>query len=201
MIEAPTAVTPGNIVIADEQPRRRRRGILALLLGLTTLSLGAGMFSLAIFTDSDTSTGTFQAGTIDINSNPVVAFTVTGMVPGDKVTQPLTISNDGSARLRYALATTASNTLGDTLTLEVRTLGTDCATFDGTSVLAATVLDGAGFGNSAQGPDVGDRELASLTNEVLCFRVSLPIGTGNTLQAASSAATFTFNAEQTANNP
>jgi hypothetical protein len=199
MIEAPTAVTPG-VITTDEQPRRRRRGVLALLLGLTTISLGAGMFSLAIFTDTDSSTGTFQAGTIDINSNPTVAFTVSGMVPGDTDTQAMTISNDGTASLRYALTTAASNTLGDTLTLTVKTLGTSCAAFDGATVLAATALDGATIGSPTQGPDAGDRTLAAAASEVLCFRVTLPIGADDTLQGATSSATFTFDAEQTANN-
>jgi hypothetical protein len=36
---------------------------------------------------------------------------------------------------------------------------------------------------------------------VLCFRVSLPLTTGNALQGITSAASFTFDAEQTANNP
>ena len=201
MIEAPTAVTPGAITRHDEQPRRRRRGLLALLLGLTTISLGAGMFSLAVFTDSDSSTGTFQAGTVDINSNPTVAFNVTGMVPGDSNTQPLTISNDGTASLRYAMTAAASNTLGSTLTLTVKTLGTNCATFDGTTVLAATTLDGAAIGSPAQGANTGDRTLAAAASEVLCFRVTLPLGTDDLLQGASSSATFTFDAEQTANNP
>ena len=39
------------------------------------------------------------------------------------------------------------------------------------------------------------------TTEVLCLRITLPLTTGNALQASSSAATFTFDAEQTASNP
>jgi hypothetical protein len=186
----------------DRERRRRRRGILALLLGLTILSVGAGMFSLAIFTDSDSSTGSFAAGTIDIESSPTVAFTVTGMVPGDVETAALTIDNDGTAELRYALSTTATGTLGDTLTLTVKTQGTSCAAFDGTTVLTTDVLDGAGFGDPTQGDDTGDRVLAAASSEVLCFQVEFPAGTNDDpLQGATSDATFTFDAEQTANNP
>ena len=184
-----------------EPRRRRRRGIMALLLGLTTVSIGAGLFSLAIFTDSDASGGSFASGTIDIEANPVVAFTVTNMVPGDTSTAPLTISNAGTAALRYALTSVATTTLGDALTLEIRALGTSCAAFDGGVVLAATALDGAAFGDPTQGADAGDRVLAAAANEVLCFRVTLPLASGNTLQGLTSTATFTFDAEQTANNP
>ncbi len=199
MDHAPSTVLP---ITAEERPsRRRRRGILALLLGLTTISLGAGMFSLAIFTDSDASTGTFTSGTVDINSNPTVAFTVTDMVPGDTDTAALTISNDGTADLRYALSTVATNALGDTLTLTVKTQGTDCATFDGSTVLAATALDGAAIGSPAQGDDTDDRTLLAGDDEVLCFRVTLPLATGNSAQGESSSATFTFDAEQVDNNP
>jgi hypothetical protein len=185
----------------DAAPRRRRRGILALLLGLTTVSLGAGMFSLAVFTDSDSSTGGFATGSIDIKSSPTVAFNVTNLVPGDDVTQGLTIDNDGTIDFRYALTTTATTALGDALELTIKTEGTDCAMFDGSTVLAATILDGATVGDPTQGDDTGDRDLAAATNEVLCFRVSLPLGSGNTLQGLSSSATFTFDAEQTLNNP
>lgn len=179
----------------------RRRRLMAGILGLSVLSIGAGAFSLALFTDTAASTGTFAAGTIDITSSPTVAFTVTGMVPGDTNTQALTIANAGTAQFRYAMTAAASNTLGSTLTLTVKDIGTDCATFDGTTVLAATALDGAAIGSPTQGAQAGDRTLAGAASEVLCFRVSLPIGTGDALQGGTSAATFTFDAEQTANNP
>ena len=69
MQQAPTIVSP---MPADAPPaRRRRRGILALLLGLTTVSLGAGLYSLAYFTDTDSVNNTFTSGTIDIQANPV----------------------------------------------------------------------------------------------------------------------------------
>ena len=156
--------------------------------------------SLAIFTDSAASTGTFTSGTIDITSSPTVAFTLAAMMPGDANTQALTIANAGTGALRYSLTTVATNTLGDALTLTVKTLGTSCAAFDGTTVLAATALDGATIGNPAQGADSGDRALAAASSEVLCFRVTLPLATGNTLQGVNSSVTFTFDAEQTANN-
>lgn len=201
MIESPTTVTPGAITSPDDRPRRRRRGVLALLLGLTTISLGAGMFSLALFTDQSDSTGTFATGEIDINSSPSVAFTVTGMLPGDSDTQGLTISNDGTAALRYAMVADAPDALGGVLTLEIKTQGTSCAAFDGTSVMAETVLDVASFGSATAGPDTGDRTLSAPGSEVLCFRVALPIGATSAVQGETSAATFSFLAEQTANNP
>jgi len=201
MIEAPTTVTPGAVATPQDRPRRRRRGILALLLGLTVVSLGAGMFSLAYFTDTTNSTGTFAAGTVDISTSPTILFNVTGMVPGDTNTQPITVTNGGSATLRYAMTATATNVLGSTLTLTVKTLGTSCAAFDGTSVLPATILNGAQIGSPAPGGNAGDRTLTAPGSEVLCFRVTLPSGTLDALQGATSAATFTFDAEQTANNP
>jgi hypothetical protein len=195
------SIATGVAVSGRSALGRGRRGVLALVLGLSAVSLGAGMFSLAVFTDTAASTGTFASGTIDIATTPAVAFTVGAMVPGDATTQALTIANSGTAQLRYSLTTTATNTLGDALTLTIRTLGTSCAAFDGTSVLAATTLDGAALGSPTQGPDSGDRTLAAAASEVLCFRVSLPLATSNGLQGASSSATFTFDAEQTANNP
>lgn len=191
---------PSSIAREPGRALRHRPLALALLVGLSVVSLGAGAMTLAIFTDSAASTGTFTSGTIDITSSPTVAFTVSAMMPGDANTQALTIANAGTGELRYSLATVATNTLGDTLTLTVKTVGTSCATFDGTTVLAATVLDGAAIGSPTQGADSGDRVLAAATNEVLCFRVSLPLATGNALQGISSAVTFTFDAEQTANN-
>jgi hypothetical protein len=176
---------------------------MALLGAISILTVGAGSISLAQFTDSDSSTWSFTTGTIDVNSNPAVLTSITNMMPGDQSTQAVTISNDGSGDLRYAMSVAATNPLGAALQLTVKAqdAGGGCAAFSGSTVLAATALNGAGWGSSAQGANAGDRNLAAGTSEVLCFRVSLPLSTGNGLQGASSAATFTFDAEQTANNP
>ena len=184
--------------------RRRRRGIVALLAGLSALTIGAGSVSLALFTDSDSSTWSFTVGTIDIESNPAVITAVTGLMPNGMAADSLTISNAGTATLRYAMTTTATNALGGQLTVAVRAAdaGGGCAAFTGAVIVASgTTLNGAGFGSSAQGAQAGDRVLAGGASEVLCFQVSLPQNTDNTFQGATSLATFTFNAEQTANNP
>lgn len=180
----------------------RRRGLLAALLGVTVLTLGAGVFSLAIFTDTAASTGSFASGSIDITSSPTVAFTVTNMLPGDSDTQALTIANAGTSQFRYAMTTVATGTLGSALELRVKTFGTNCATFDGTDVVVTTTLNGALIGDTTPGDDTGDRVLDGLTNEVLCFRVTFPGAVSNPLlQGQTTAVTFTFDAEQVANNP
>jgi spore coat-associated protein N len=186
-----------------ERRRKRRRGIVALLGAISILTIGAGSISLAQFTDSASSTWAFSTGTIDISTSPAVLTAVTNMMPGDNATQALTVTNGGTGDLRYAMSTVATNALGGQLTLTVKTEdgGGGCALFNGTSVLATTTLNGAAIGSNAQGADAGDRNLLAGASEVLCFRVNLPLSTGNTFQGTSSAVTFTFDAEQTANNP
>ena len=187
-----------------ERRRKRRRGIVALLAALSALTIGAGSVSLALFTDTDSSTWSFTTGTIDIESNPAVLTAITAMMPGDVAADSLTISNAGTADLRYAMTTAATNALGDELDIEVREEDLDgaCDDFDGAVVVAGlTALDGAGFGSTAQGADAGDRVLIGGASEVLCFEVSLPLTTNDTFQGVTSAATFSFVAEQTANNP
>ena len=194
------------------RPRRRLFGLLIGVLGV--VSLGAGQLSLAVFTDQETVPGTFSSGSVILDDVKIDALTLSaaGMVPGDSVTDDVVVENDGSVQLRYALSTTSTNpdtkALRDVLTLTVKTIdattpGTPCDDFDGTSVLAATVLaaSGAGFGNPAVGADTGDRVLAAAANETLCFRVSLPFATGNAYQSATTTTTFTFDAEQTSSNP
>lgn len=197
-------------------PVQQRRGrLLVLLMGaLAMLGLSAGQLSLALFTDQETVTGTFSTGSIILDDVKIDALTLTtsDMMPGDTVTDDVVVENDGTSQLRYALSTSSTNAdakaLRDVLTLTVKTIdvttpGTPCDNFDGTSVLAATVL-GAGtaaFGNPAAGSQAGDRTLNAAANETLCFRVTLPSGTGNAYQSATSTTTFTFDAEQTASNP
>ena len=187
-----------------ERRRKRRRGMAALLAALAALTLGAGSVSLALFTDTDSSTWSFTTGTIDIKSNPTVMAAISAMMPGDTVADNLTIQNLGTATFRYAMTTVATNPLGGQLTVAIRgqDAGGGCAAFTGAVIVAAgTVLNGAAIGNPAQGAQAGDRTLAGGASELLCFRATLPLNTNNTFQGATSLATFTFAAEQTANNP
>jgi len=194
--------------------RRQRRLLILLTAALAVLSIGAGQLSLALFTDQESVAGTFSTGSIDLDGAAIAGLTLTtsAMMPGDSVTDDVLVSNIGTAQLRYSLTTASTNAdakgLRLVLTLTVKTIdvttpGSPCNDFDGTSVLAATVLgvNTAGFGNPAAGAHAGDRNLVAAASETLCFRVSLPSGTGNAYQGAATTTTFTFDAEQTASNP
>lgn len=186
--------------------RRRRGGALGLLLAaLTIVSLGATVSSLALFTDQKAVTANaFTAGTIVLGVNPATALlTATALMPGDNINGTLVVSNNGTGALRYSMTGSSTNADGKNLatqmTLAIKTIGSGCSTFDGTSIYSGT-LASAAFGSSVAGADAGDRALAAAATETLCFRASLPGATGNTYQGAATTATFTFDAEQTANN-
>jgi len=194
--------------------QRLRRHLLLAMAALATLGLATAQMSLALFTDQETVAATFDTGSIVLDDVKIDALTLTtgALMPGDNVTDDVVVENDGTAQLRYAMSTATTNPdtklLRDVLTVTVKTIdvttpGTPCDNFDGTSVLAATVLgaSGAAFGNPAAGTHAGDRVLNGGANETLCFRVSLPSVTGNAYQSATTTTTFTFDAEQTANNP
>jgi hypothetical protein len=89
------------------------------------------------------------------------------------------------------------------MSLVIKTKDTNtagCANFNGTSLYTGTLANGA-FGDPTAGAQAGDRTLAGAASEVLCFAATLPSATGNAFQGATTTATFTFSAEQTANNP
>jgi spore coat-associated protein N len=169
---------------------------------VAVLTISVSMFSIAVFTDDDSVDADFTTGDISLvaGSNPA-SVAVTDMMPGDDSRFEITVTNDGSGDLRYAMEATADGDLADApLKLTVRT--GECADWStGTGVVAEADLVGAGFGDEAQGQDSGDRPLAATASETFCFQVGLPLATGNDYQDASATATFTFYAEQTANNP
>ena len=184
--------------VVREHPRRRGRLAALLILSLASGTIGAGALSLALFTDSDASTGAFTTGTIDIETSPTVVFNVAAMMPGDSVSAALTAQNAGSAQLRYAMTGTNDNAvLAGQMTLAI----IEGACGGGGASVYSGSLDLAAFGDPAQGAQAGDRVLAGGDSEVLCFTAGLPIGTGNSFQGQTVNATFTFDAEQTASNP
>lgn len=177
------------------------------MLGVGLVAGAPWAFTHALFSDSQAVAGnTFSTGTIDISTSPTSALvTYSGMAPGDKVTAPITVSNAGSLQLRYAMSTSisGSTTLSDGLTLTIKSGVTTCSNAgfgtDGTQVYTGSVTAGA-IGSSAQGSQAGDRTLTAGSSEALCFQVQLPTAAANSLQNLSATATFTFDAEQTANN-
>ena len=186
---------------AVERRRKRRRAAIVLLAAASVLTIGAGSLSGALFTDSATATGAFTTGSIDINTNPSALFTLPAIFPGDSGSASLTVTNGGSGQLRYAMTTVATNTDGKNLraALQLTILAGTCPG-GGAPLYGAAALSGALFGNPLQGAQAGDRVLNPGASEDLCFAWSLPSTTGDAYQAATTTATFTFNAEQTANN-
>lgn len=196
------------------QARNRSRAVLVVaVVALAITSLGSAIFSLAYFTSQATvGSNSFTAGTIVIGTNPTSALlTLNPMMPGDSVTAPLTVSNTGTAQLRYAISAATTNPdtkdLRSQLTVTVKSGVTTCTnagfSVDG-SVVRSTIALGATTaiaGDPTAGSQPGDRTLNAAASEVLCFQVSLPGSTGNAYQGATATSTFTFDAEQTANNP
>ena len=177
---------------------------------LAMASIGTTAYTFALFTSSAANgANAFATGTIVIGVTPASAvLTASNMMPGDVANGTLTVQNNGTGTLRYAMTTAATNAdtkdLRDQLTLVVKTKDTNtagCGNFNGTQLFSGT-LAAALLGDPATGGQAGDRTLAGAATEVICFRATLPLlGTGNAFQGAATTATFTFAAEQTANNP
>lgn len=192
-----------------------RMRILATVAVLAAFAGLGAVGTLAVFTDQETNgLNEFTAGTIELTQSPSSALvTFSNMLPGDSVTSPLVLSNAaGSSALRYAISAAATNgdaiALKDTLVLQIKTIDvtepeTPCNNFDGAGLYAGDLDSTAGklVGDSTPGQHSGDRTLAATASETLCFRVSLPDTTGNSYKLATTTATFTFDAEQTKNNP
>ncbi|MGL5856810.1 MAG: TasA family protein [Angustibacter sp.] len=206
-----------SLVLQDEPRRERRRLLVGLLaLGVTATGLTTAVTG-AVFTDTETVTNnTFTTGTVDITASPATsAISLANMAPGDVVTAPITVANAGTLAYRYALTSTSDAADSDFLAAQLRMsiksgiTSANCTTANfsssGAAVSTNTVLGSttgaAIFGSPTQGAQAGDRALAAGASEVLCVQVSLPLSTGNAYQARTTTATFTFDAEQTANNP
>jgi predicted ribosomally synthesized peptide with SipW-like signal peptide len=200
---------------ALERPRGRHSLAKKLLATVAVLALLVTVISisvLALFTDTaSVPANTFTTGTVDISTSPTTALvTYSAMAPGDEVTNPINVSNDGTLDLRYAVtSTTTEDVLAAELDLTIKSGVTTCTNAgfdtDGTVIYTTGDLGSiAGInviGDPTSGPDAGDRTLVATANEDLCFNVELPLTATNAAQGLTTTATFAFEAEQTKNNP
>lgn len=192
--------------------------ILLALLGIGLLALLSGIASLAVFTSTaSVPSNTFTTGTgVTISTAPTTALvTFSNMAPGDFVApvNGIIVSNPGSLALRYAVTSTTTEIplaaqLDMTIWDEVAEAdaGTTCNATAPATVLYGPLDLGSTtavnvIGSPTQGFQAGDRALAAAGSEVLCFRVALPLTTGNAFVSLTTTATFAFQAEQTVNNP
>ncbi len=188
------------------------RKLIATVILLVAFAALISVSVLTLFTSTaSVPSNTFTTGTVTISTSPTSALvTFSAMAPGDQVTNPITVTNAGTLDLRYAVTSaTTENTLAGELDLSIKSGVVTCtnAGFGG----SGTVIYGpADLGNTtainvvgdpAQGAQAGDRTLAAAANEILCFNVSLPLAATNAAQGLTTTATFSFQAEQTRNNP
>ncbi len=194
------------------------RKLIGTMATLGVLITVMSMSVLALFTDSDVvGTNSFATGTLALTTSPTstVWTGVTDGAPGDKAAGSLTVTNGGSLALRYAV--TGSNTdatLSAAMNLRIglqaggscdfpyhNNDGTTTTLTDDTQLYAGALDTAVLMGSIAQGDDPGDRTLAASANEVLCFAVVLPDTATSTVAGLSNTSTFTFDSEQTKNNP
>jgi predicted ribosomally synthesized peptide with SipW-like signal peptide len=162
----------------------------------------AGTF--ATFTDSGTATSTFTAGTVDLLLNNEAdddyAFTTLQLLnlkPGDLQYAPLTVANNGTLPFTYSMATSAGNSDGlglrDQLLLGIKKVA-NAGACDAAGYAAS--VDTATVSGALSAGAITSRALAAGASEVLCFKIDLPLASGNVFQGATTPATFTFTATQ-----
>ena len=191
-----------------------------VIMGAMTAMLSLSV--VAVFTDTDAvGTNSFSTGSLSLTTTPTSTIwtAVTAAVPGDKATGTLTVTNAGTLSLRYAVSGSNTDaTLSAAMNLRIglkggagcdfpyhNNNGTTTTLTDDTQLYAGLLNAAALIGSSAQGQDAtpggGDRTLAASATEDLCFAVVLPDTATNTVQGLSNTTTFTFDSEQTINNP
>ncbi|MHB1133952.1 MAG: TasA family protein [Chloroflexota bacterium] len=197
----------------------RKTLVLLLSAGLLAGIVGAGS---ALFTDSDPiDANAFSAGSVILATDPTTALvTYSNMAPGDVDIAPVVVSNNGSLALRYAVTSVTTDADNKHLDAQldltvalVTTVACSAETFDVVvePAYTPTIVYATGdlgdvepgidiIGDPTTGADAGDRTLTPTSEETLCFKVVLPLGSGDAYQAATTTATFTFASEQTANN-
>ena len=157
--------------------------------------------SLAVFTDSDATGGSWTAGTIVLGVSPAPVFTATNIFPGDTGSQTLTVANNGTGELRYAMTTRHDRQRrgprrqapAPRPRRHVRRPGRHART-----TATSAPPPSATRRRATRAPT---RSSHAGGTGSLCFTWSLDLNTtGNAYQGANATATFTFDAEQTANN-
>lgn len=181
--------------------------VVAFVASMVVVSMLVVTGSIAAFSDTTQSTGnTFSTGTVALVDDDLAAsmFTVSGMVPGDSVTECITVTYQGtvadpSGVKVYSGGYTDSGDLANylNLTIEEGTGGTfgDCTGFTLENIIeSGTTLAGfdATHTDYATGAGVWD-PASTPVSKTYRFTVALDAATPDVEQGESvTAATFTW---------
>lgn len=188
-----------------------RSSHLKLTVAVITIAVASALFTgtaLAQFAGDSFGDG-FTSGSLSISGaidQPL--FAGHPVVPGDQDVTAVTVQNDGTVELRYAVvSTTTEDTLAARLELTIwqADTGGACASPTSTLLYGPAALGSMRgitiIGDPAQGGQAGDRTLAAGAVETLCFRVSAPLSMDNRFQGLTTQPSFHFDAEQVDGNP
>lgn len=193
--------------------RLRNRRIKAILAGGLVFGIGATA-TLAAWTDTEQASGSFKAGTFNIersvdgtnwNSSTTMTFNATGMYPGSKVYAPVFIRTtpdttiDGDLKVSTEGATGTANGIAGSLVYRAVTASyksggftCDATTFAGSPTYvysASTPLS-----NSSGGAGTQSVEKTSGSVRAYCFEVTLPADAPSAAQGTNASKTWTFKA-------
>ena len=208
-----------------ERARRRRLVASAATIGIAVVGV-TSLTTSALFSDNDDAgVNGFTTGSVSIDATPdSVSITTDPLVaPGDTTWFELSVTNDGSLAQRYAVRYAATSANSDSAPdgraapdlaaqVELSMYATpaegtcDAASAGATNTIShlPTMVSGAQqnlIGSTVDGQQLGDRLLASNASEKLCGSLHVPTTLTNDFTDSSVAVSFTFYAEQTANNP
>ena len=171
-----------------------------LLVGLLVIGT-----SRAAFFDTTQNTGnSFSTGTVAISDDDSgsAMFSASGLVPGDSVTECITVQYDGTevpadVELYVGSGDLSGTGLDDYLdmTVELGTGGSfgSCAGFSGSSVYTGT-LDGFASAHTGFASGTGSWSPAA-TSETRTYRFSFTLQDDNAAQGLDATVTFTWEAQ------
>jgi hypothetical protein len=166
-------------------------------LAAICLALGWNAFRSGVSPADTDDRARLETDSLDLTIGTLEAvLSADDMMPGDTVAAAVTVTNSGPTPMTYGMrggeVSVEGAMLAGALVLTVKTVGSSCADFDGTSLFDGP-LDEASFGMDGSG-----RALPAATAEILCFRAALPLDAANAAQGAATTVTLSFSADSPA---
>lgn len=162
---------------------------------ITLVATGAGIVVAttgAMFTDSTTTKMELSTGWVDVTLGGDAMLPLSNLKPGDTLYRPMNFVNSGSLGFMYDITAVRPNgpngALADAIQIETWETG------DADHCNAAQHNQGTLISPTSSLTDlhVHDHLLAPGQSETLCFKITLPTGTSNSVAGKSAAVDLTI---------